>query len=158
MYRLLFCFAFILILSTVGAQAQKNYATTVQVQVISTKDTPPNEMKAAIEKELGSFVDVSIKEKEADFAVFVFLEKIPSNGPAYYALTYSFYKGAECSYKNVIVDGKIQRTDCRALAQFFSIGFIPEAEMKAKAKEIVTLFNKGIIDPDRKAFIRNKSF
>ena len=157
MYRLLFCIAFILILFA-GAQAQKNYATTVQVQIISTKDTPPNEMKATIEKELGSFVDVSIKEKEADFAVIVFLEKIPSNGPAFYALTFSYFKGAECSYKNVIVDGKIQRTDCRALAQLSTIAFIAEADMKLKAKEIVTSFNKTIIDPDRKAFARNKSF
>lgn len=158
MSKLFICLAFILLLFAAGAQAQKNYATTVQVQVISSKDTPPNDMKTEIEKELASFVDVSIKEKEADFSVIVFLEKIPSNGPAFFAVTFSYYKGAECSYKNAIVDGKVQRTDCRSLAQLSTIGFIAEADIKAKAKEIVSSFNKAIIDPDRKAFAKNKSF
>lgn len=157
MYKLLICFSFILALSA-AAQAQKTYATSVQVQMVSSKDTPPNEMGREIEKELGSIVDVSVKEKEADFSLIVFLEKIPSNGPAYFAVTFTFFKGAECSYKNAIVDGKVQRTDCRALAQLSTTGFIAEADMKAKAKEIVNSFTKSIIDPDRKAFQKNKSF
>lgn len=157
MYKLLVCFTFVLIM-TVAAFAQKTYSGTVQVRVISTKDTPPNDMAKTIESEINSFVDVKVKEKEADYAIYVYLEKIPSNGPAFYALTFNFFKNADCSYKNAIVDGKVVRTDCSALAQVFTVTFLPEADMKAKAKEIVTLFSKGIIEPERRAFQKNKSF
>ena len=157
MYKILICLAFILVLF-IGAQAQKTYSGTVQVQVVSTKDTPPNQMAKEIEGEINSIVDVKVKEKEADYSIIVFLEKIPSNGPAYYAVTFSFFKGADCSYKNAIVDGKVVRTDCRALAQISTIGFIAEADMKAKGKEIVNAFTKAIIDPERKAFQKNNSF
>jgi len=158
MYKLLICFAFILVLFTAGAQAQKTYSGTVQVQVVSTRDTPPNQMAKDIEAEINSIVDVKVKEKEADYSIIVFLEKIPSNGPAYYAITFSFFKGADCTYKNAIVDGKVVRTDCRALAQISTIGFLAEADMKAKSKEIVNAFTKAIVDPERKAFQKNNSF
>lgn len=157
MYKLLICLTFIFMMAVI-ASAQKTYSGSVQVRVISTKDTPPNDMAKTIESEINSFVDVKVKEREADYAIYVYLEKIPSNGPAFYALTFNFFKNAECSYKNAIVDGKVVRTDCSALAQVFTVTFLPEADIKAKAKEIVTLFSKGILEPERRSFQKNKSF
>lgn len=138
------------------AQAQKKFSATVQIKVVSTKDTPATEMGSLLEKQLGDLVDVDITQGKPDYSLYVFLEKIPSDGPAYYAFTYSFYRAAECNYKNAIVEGKVVRTDCRALVQVSTTAFISDAQIKDKATQIANIFNQVIIDPDRKAYQLNR--
>jgi len=143
---------------TTAAHAQKNFAATVQVQVISSADTSPTEMGKLVERELTEMVDITVAKEKADYMLLIFLEKIPTNGPAFYAVTFNSFKGAECSYKNNIVDGKVARTDCKALSRFATIAFIGEAQIKDKASELAKAFNSTVIDPDRKAFRTNRSF
>jgi hypothetical protein len=157
MCRPLICFAFILALFA-GAQAQRNFSATVQVQVVSSGDTPPTEMGKFLEKELGELVDLTLSKEKPDYLLLVFLEKIPTQGPAFYAVTFNSFKAAECSYKNSIVDGKVARTDCKALSRFATIAFIPEAQIKEKAKELANSFNLQVIDPDRKAYQKNRAY
>ena len=139
-----------------AAQAQKNFQATVQVRVVSTKDTPATQMGPLLEKQLGDLVDVDVTQSKPDYSLYVFLEKIPSNGPAFYAFTYSFYRAAECTYKNSIVEGKVVRTDCRSLVQVSTTAFLSEAQIGEKATQIANLFNQAIIDPDRKAYQLNR--
>jgi hypothetical protein len=158
MYRLLICFAFILAIFT-AAQAQRNFSATVQVQVVSSPDTPANDMAKSLEKELGAYVDISIKPKSADYLLQVFLERVPTgSGPNVYAEGYNFFRHAECTYKNPLVDGKVVRPDCNALVRFSTIAFITEAQLKDKAKETVNTFNQLVVDPDRKAYTVNRSY
>lgn len=156
MRRPLICFVFLL--AIVGtAQAQRKFMANVQVQVISTKATPQNDMLKTLTQELTGYVDVAVKDKEADYSMMVFLEKIPSDGPAYFAVNFSFYKFADCSYKNAIIAGKIAGSECKSLAQISTITFIPEAGIKAKAQEYVKAFNNMVLEPERKAFNLNRA-
>jgi len=104
--------------------------------------------------ELASIVDTNLKEK-GDYGVIVLIEKIPTDGAAFYAVTHVFVKMAECTYRQTIVDGKIQRPSCQALAQYSSIAFISDKQMKEKARTIVKSFQSVIIEPARKAFQLN---
>lgn len=156
MYKPLICLAFILAFFS-AAQAQRKFMANVQVQVISTKSTPQNDMMKTLIQELTGYVDVSLKDKDADYALMVFLEKIPSNGPAYFAVNFGFYKFADCSYKNSVVGGKPVGSECKSLAQISTIGFISEADIKAKAQEYVKAFNNVILEPERKAFYLNRA-
>jgi hypothetical protein len=152
MYKLLFCLACVLTIFTFGVQAQRRFSANVFVQVVSSPDTPPNDMSKFVGAELASIVDVNLKDK-GDYGLIVFIEKIPTQGPAYYAVTHVFVKMAECTYRQAIVDGKIQRPTCQALSQYSSIAFISDTQLKAKAREMVNGFQSVIIEPARKAFL-----
>jgi len=154
MYKLLFCLAFVLTLFVVGAQAQRKFSANVFVQVVSSPDTPANDMAKLVGEELGAIPDTILKDK-GDYGVIVLVEKIPTDGAAFYAVTHVFVKMAECTYKQAIVDGKIQRPTCQALAQYSSIAFISDKQMKDKARAIVKSFQSVIIEPARKAFQLN---
>jgi hypothetical protein len=158
MNKLLIILAFMLTTFAMSAQGQKNFAATVQVQVISSADTPQNEMGKFVEKELTDMVDITLAKDKADYTLIIFLEKIPTNGPAFYAITFNSFKAAECSYKNSIIDGKVARTDCKALSRIATIAFIGEAQIKDKASELAKSFNATVIEPDRKAFRANRSY
>jgi hypothetical protein len=158
MYKLFILIVFISVGLTGAAQAQKNFTASVQVQVISSADTPPTEMGKLVEKALTDMVDITAGKEKADYMLLIFLEKIPTpNGPAFYAVTFNSFKGAECSYKNNIIDGKVARTDCKALSRFATIAFISETQIKDKAAEIAKSFNEMVIEPDRKAFKINRN-
>jgi hypothetical protein len=157
MYKLFILIVFISVGLTGAAQAQKNFTASVQVQVISSADTPPTEMGKLVEKALTDMVDITAGKEKADYMLLIFLEKIPTNGAAFYAVTFNSFKGAECSYKNNIIDGKVARTDCKALARVATIAFITDAQIKDKAAEIAKSFNEMVIEPDRKAFKINRN-
>jgi hypothetical protein len=144
-----------LILFAGGIQAQRKFNANVFVQVISSKDTPPNDMAKFIGEDLASMADTTVKDK-GDYGIVVFIEKIPTQGPVFYAVTNILVKTAECTYKQSIVDGKVQKPTCQAIAQYSSIAFIGEAQLKEKAKEMVTNFNAAILEPERKAFMLNR--
>lgn len=155
MYKLAGFFMFIFVFFAVGAQAQRKFVATVQVVVVSSKDTPPNDMAKFVGEELTSITDTSVKDK-GDYGIIVFIEKIPTQGAVFYAVTNAFVKTAECTYKQQIVDGKMQRPSCQSLAQYTSIAFISDAQLKEKAKEIVNNFSAAILEPERKAFLLNR--
>lgn len=155
MNRILIGFSFLLICCVISAQAQRKFSAKVFVQIVSSKDTPQNDMAKFIGEDLSSIVDTTVSDK-GDYGIIVFLEKIPTQGPGFYAVTNAFVKSAECQYKQSIVDGKVQRPECQAIASYTSIAFLPETQLKAKAKEIVNNFNTAILEPSRKAFLLNR--
>jgi len=143
---------FILIFAVVCFGQQKQFSANVFVQTISSEKPVKDEVYSFASRELRSLGDVSLLGSP-EYKILILAEKIsdtPTGG--YYALTYSFLKVGECTYKSKISNTKPTQESCDSLQTFNSISLFSAESLKAKTESIIANFDANILEPDRKLF------